>query len=100
MPNDWIVVLEVAVEPEGSVGTVDVVRLIEALGGAGVVGLASRDRYAVQLGVNGESCGDALKEACSRWARALRDIGLPPSDVVRAEVLTLTEFDREGSAGV
>jgi hypothetical protein len=95
MSNEWIVVLEVAAEPADSVGTAGIQRVVRALGDVGAVALVASDRYALQLRVTAETCSDAMLDAVSRWSDAARDAGMPRSDVVRAEVLTVSEFERE-----
>ncbi len=99
MTGEWIVVLEVAIEREGSVALGDVERMVQALGLADAIALSGPDRYVVQVRIIGESCGDALLTAHSRWREAAGEVGLDPSDVVRAEVLTESEFEREREVG-
>jgi hypothetical protein len=95
LPNEWIVILEVAIEPEGSVAIAEIARVLHAVGDVQGVALLTVDRYALQLLVKEEACGVALLSACSWWREALREVGLPPADVVRAEVLTVSEFQRD-----
>jgi hypothetical protein len=95
MMNEWIVVLEVAIEPEGSLRVVDVQRVVQALGDAQAIALSGHDRYALQVHLIDQSCGQALLKAHSRWRSAVRQAGLELSDVVRAEVLAASEFERE-----
>ncbi len=95
MTTEWIVVVEVAIEPEGSITPVDVERVVQALGGRAVTALVGRDRYLVQFRVIEPSCGEALLRAQSAWRDAVGDVGLVPPEVVRVEVLTALEFERE-----
>lgn len=100
MTNEWIVVLEVVVEPGGSVGMADIAGVVHALGDVAVIALSAPNRYAVQLPIIDQTCGDALLRACLRWRDAVRQVGLPASDVVRAEVLAASEFERERQGSV
>ncbi|HUR22814.1 MAG TPA: PAS domain S-box protein [Acidimicrobiales bacterium] len=57
--------------------------------------LRSGDRYALQLTATGAGPIEALLTVVARWATAVRDLGLPPSRLVRTEVCTPEELDRE-----
>jgi diguanylate cyclase (GGDEF)-like protein len=96
MPSDWIVLLEAAknlsrVEVDGDTIT----RLLEALADIRPVALHSVDRYAVQVAVKADNTLDALGSALSRWSDAVRAHGAPVWDIVRADVMTKAELDRE-----
>ena len=97
MAVKWIVLVEAAangardrVEPD------DVGRLLEALdpgsdGGA----LHSPDRYALQVATAAGSPAEALIDVLARWADAVRQLGLPNWPLVRTEVLTPEELERD-----
>jgi acetyl/propionyl-CoA carboxylase alpha subunit len=89
----WIVVLEVVVE--GDDPQAKVRRLEESLADLNVTTLYSRDRYAAHLRITATTCVEALLTAFSRWQEAAQSLELPSSQVVRAEVLTVEEFEQE-----
>lgn len=93
----WVVLLEAAREPaDGPIGAGDLARLHDALepgpyGGS----LHNPDRYALQVTAPGAGPLDALSEVVARWADAVRRLGLPAWDLVRTEVFTPEELERE-----
>ena len=93
----WVVLLEAAREPAcGPIGAGDLGRLHDALepgpyGGS----LHSPDRYALQVTARGAGPLDALSDVVGRWADAVRRLGLPAWDLVRTEVFTPEELERE-----
>lgn len=97
MPLKWVVLVEAAANGAGAVVEPDDVgRLLEVLdpglnGGA----LHSPDRYALQLTTTAGSPGEALIDVLVRWADAVRKLGLPTWEVVRTEVLTPEELERD-----
>lgn len=102
MPVKWIVLVEAAASgPSGGMEPDDVGRLLEALDPGGGA-LHSPDRYALQLTTTAASPGQALIGVLARWADAVRELGLPNWQVVRTEVLTPEELERdlESSADV
>lgn len=58
-------------------------------------GLYSHDRYAVQVTARATGPGEALSSVLARWMEAVRQLGLPRWRVVRTEVLTVAEFERD-----
>lgn len=94
--SDWAVLLEIADEDGAS--TIDPAglrRLVGAWSGAVPISLYSPNRYALQVTVRATDPPAALAIAMSRWADARRRSSLPAWDLVRAEVLTSTELERE-----
>ena len=97
MSEKWVVLVEAEGDPAREAIDADAVRrLVQALdpgseGGA----LHSPERYAVQLTAAGASPIDALTEVVSRWATAVRQLDLPAWKLVRAEVFTLAELERQ-----
>ena len=97
MNETWVVLLEAAGDDgAGAMGSDQIVTLLTALnpgpwGGA----LQSPHRYALQVTTTGSSPAEALIDVLSRWADAVRGFGLPGWKVVRTEVFTPEELERE-----
>ena len=100
MSGQWIVLVEAT--DAGGAGDLDqdaVGRLLAALdrdsvgsrGGA----LHCADRYALQLSVIASGPAEALVSVLCSWADALRELDLPAWKVVRTEVLTPGELERD-----
>ena len=98
MADEWIVVLEAAVNGSQSVGTGDVERLLVCLTDWYPSALHAEDRYAVQLAVAAATPDLALTTGLDLWRRAALQAGLPRCPVVRAEVKTLAELAAEHEA--
>ena len=95
MASDWIVVLEAGGVPGGSL-EIEVVRdLLEAVADSRPSALYSPDRYALQLVVHADGPVRALRVAVARWSGAVAELGLSEWPLVRAEVVTPAEFERE-----
>lgn len=94
--GDWVVLLEVS---DGTgVSTIDppaLRRLVAACGTPVPTSLFSADRYALQLQIRAPDAPSALASAIRRWSDAQRAAGLPCWDLVRAEVLTSAELERD-----
>ena len=95
MPH-WVVLLEASAGGAEPLSAAQVRNLHDALdiersGGA----IRSGDRYALQVNSTGAGPVDALLAVVARWAAAARELGLPPSRLVRTEVCTPEELDRE-----
>lgn len=69
--------------------------LLRAIGDRHVGALHRADRIAVQVAVSAADVAAALTGVLSRWRRAGAQVGLYNWDVVRAEVLTPEEFERD-----
>lgn len=91
----WIVILELAEDRDAPIGLPEIERLLAAFDSTGPTALLGSDRYVLQLPVLAESCQNALEEAVSCWCKAMTIARVPKSDVVRAEVLTVREFEWE-----
>lgn len=93
----WVVLLEAA--SEGHVDPVasdDVSTLLAALNGGSLgVSLSSSSRYALQVTTTALDPADALAGVLSKWSDAVRALGLPTWPVVRTEVLTPEELQRD-----
>lgn len=95
MPH-WVVLLEATVSAAEPLSAAQVRNLQDALdpersGGA----IRSGDRYALQVTSAGAGPVDALLAVVARWAAAARELRLPPSRLIRTEVCTPEELDRE-----
>lgn len=98
--SDWAVLLEAADEQGASTIDPDGLRqLVRAWPGPAPTSLYSPSRYALQVTVRATDPPAALALAMLRWTDARRRSGLPAWDLVRAEVLTSTELERELEAG-
>jgi hypothetical protein len=93
----WVVVLEAAGGPSsGQCSGCQVQQLLEALDpGPWAGALTCADRYALQVTTTGSSPAEALVDVLSRWRQAVCELGLPPWDVVRTEVLTHEELQHD-----
>jgi hypothetical protein len=98
MLRRWIVLMEATAGSSGSVDPDDVRQLLAVMdhsddgsGGA----LQSSDRYAVQVTTTAPGPAEALAFVVSRWTAALRELGLPVWPLVRTEVLTPEELERD-----
>lgn len=74
-------------------------RLVESWAGATSTTIFSDARYALQVSVQATGPALALSAALWRWKDALRHAGLPEGGLVRAELLTPDELEREILAG-
>ena len=108
MPATWVVLLEATGDArDGPINARDVHSLHGALN-AGLYGgcLHSADRYALQVRTTGTPPVEALFDVLARWADAVGQLGLPAWKLVRVEVFTPEELEREfekaddGDAGV
>ncbi|HVL05589.1 MAG TPA: PAS domain S-box protein [Acidimicrobiales bacterium] len=93
---DWVVLLEATADVTEPLSAGEVRRLQEALdversGGA----IRSGERYALQVTAAGNGPVEALLDVVARWSAAARGLGLPPSRLIRTEVCTPDELDRE-----
>lgn len=93
---EWVVVLEA--QPTNGDGAVDVSRLrrlLEHMAGIEPIGLHCAERVAVQVHVNAPSEVEALGEALADLRAGLSGVGLGDLRVIRAEVLTWEEYERD-----
>ena len=98
--SEWVVLLEVA-DDDGYSG-IDrnsFARLVESWVDARPTTVYSPSRYALQVSVEAASPALALSAALWRWKDALRHSGLPEWGLVRAELVTPDELEREIFAG-
>lgn len=96
MAKEWVVLLEVERHgPDGAVAADDVEALLQAVGKGPYGRLHCPDRYALQVTAPGSSPVEALVDVLSRWSHAVHHLGLPLWEVVRTEVMTPEEFDRD-----
>ena len=97
MQERWVVLLEAAGDAaRDPIGADALNRLHEALepGRCGGV-LRSLDRYALQVTATGAGPVDALVDVVARWADGVRRLGLPAWRLVRTEVFTPEDLERE-----
>lgn len=95
----WIVLLEAIRKADGSPVTTNTAYGLSKAMGGDAVGLHSPDRVAVQVPVWAVDVAVALVTVVSRWRSAEARLALQGWDVVRAEVLTLEEFERDCEVG-
>lgn len=97
MAENWVVLLEAAADRSSSeITTDDVAMLLGALKpGVHGVALHCADRYALQITTRAATPAEALAGVLGRWAIALAELGFPTWPVVRAEVLTPEELQRD-----
>lgn len=95
MSDHWVVQFEMVgdepVEPDYEVFD----RLIRELSDCNPGFLHSVERYALLLHVTAQSALEAHRHAIGRWQQAARATGAPSWRVVRSEVLTAGEFERD-----
>jgi hypothetical protein len=92
----WVVILEAAPAVEASLIDIGTVRaVLRAMGDEDGVALHAADRMAVQVRIDGGDVALALSAALARWERLARKCVPPGWDVVRAEVLTPDELQKE-----
>lgn len=92
----WVVLLEAVRDPE--IWCIDARAagaLLRAMAGKDAGGLHDSDRVAVQISVSASDIAAALEGVLGRWRCAVAGLDLDDWDVVRAEVLTPEEFQRE-----
>jgi diguanylate cyclase (GGDEF)-like protein len=92
----WVVLLEAA--DENGLSTVDAdshARLVSSWGESVPTTLYSPNRYALQVIVDAGNAAMALGMALSQWKDALKRATMPEWELVRAEVLTSRELERE-----
>ena len=91
----WVVLLEAERRAEDGIDVPMLRRLLSAVADARPSALHSDGRYALQLCVEAESPAEAFQWAVDRWRDATRRIGIPDWMLVRVEVLTYAEFERD-----
>jgi diguanylate cyclase (GGDEF)-like protein len=95
MGPEWVVVLEAAGGGGARVEVEEVGALLEAVADARPVALYGADRYALQITVEASGAGEALTSAVARWVEATARVGLAPWELVRAEVISAGEHERD-----
>jgi hypothetical protein len=94
--RQWVVVVEAeAANGDGSVEVGRLRRLLEVLPDLDPIALHSADRVAVQLHVDAPGEVEALAQALAELRAALPSVGLSEFQVIRAEVMTREELERE-----
>lgn len=94
--KDWIVLLEAADPREASaIDLTSFARLVSSWATPAPTTLYSPSRYALQVAVPAANAPAALSSAISLWQQALRHSGLPKWELVRAEIMTPEESERE-----
>ena len=101
MPTaEWVVLLEA--QPTNGAGAVEVSRLrrlLEHMPGVDPVALHSTERIAVQVHIDASDEVEALRVASADMRAGLSMVGLWDLAVVRAEVLTSAEYERDCRVG-
>lgn len=96
MPTQWVVLLEAAPDAgHGPIDGDDLRRLRQALCGSYGGFLLCRDRYALHVAATAASALEALAIVIARWSEAVRQLQLPAWELLRTEVCTRKEFERE-----
>jgi PAS domain S-box-containing protein/diguanylate cyclase (GGDEF)-like protein len=94
--EQWKVLLEVAPAAADRVRREDVAQLLDALDPTGDGGsLYSPSRYALQVTTTGSDPVDALARVLSAWGAAVSARGFSAATVLRTEVMTPEEFERD-----
>lgn len=97
MNGTWVVLLEMA-RPAQFLETLEPERIREMvmeLAADDPSALAVADRYALQLHVRAPNPADAITAAQSRVGDAIARLSFPPWELVRAEAVTLADYERE-----
>jgi diguanylate cyclase (GGDEF)-like protein len=97
--QEWVVLLEVADEDGEGIDRATFARLADFWTDARANALYSPSRYALQVSVQAPNPAGALSAALLRWQDALRHSGLPEWKLVRAELVTPQELERQIVAG-
>ena len=95
--TEWIVLLEAA-DVGTAASTIDAGRFrqfLRAWGPPAPATLYSPDRYALQLQINAIDHATALSSALRQWRDAVARAGLPEWELVRVEIMTPDEQERE-----
>jgi len=95
MSDDWVVQFEMVGDEPGAVDYELFDRLIRELADWNPGFLHSVGRYALLVHLTASSALEAHWQAVGRWQDAVRVAGAPPWRVVRLEVLTAEEFERD-----
>ena len=98
--TEWIVLLEAAgadTAPPRSTAD-DLRKLLNAWGSPPPATLHGPDRYALQLQVHAVDQTTALSMAIEQWRDAVACSGLPEWELVRVEIMTPEELEREHQA--
>lgn len=94
--KQWMVLLEAADErARAAIDAAAFRRLVTAWAAAPPTVLFSPSRYALQVAVVARDPQSALVAAMGLWSDALRRAGLPKWQLVRAEIVTPDEFERD-----
>lgn len=97
MGQEWVVLLEAQREPGAPpIDRLEIGRLRDALaGGRHASALCCPDRYALQVTVTAVTPVDALEQVAASWSDLVARLALPSWKLVRAEVFTPEELERE-----
>lgn len=98
MTTHWVVLLEAAGDSHAPVVDLrELEGLVHEVAEMAPVALHRDDRYALQLSVAAPGPVEALSSAIGRWAEAVQSLCLPPWALVRLEVISSIEHQRECS---
>jgi diguanylate cyclase (GGDEF)-like protein len=95
MGPEWVVVLEATDHGAAPVGVEEVGALLEAVADICPVALYGHERYALQVTVAAAGPVEALSSAMARWAEGSARVGLPRWELVRSEVISAREHERD-----
>ena len=98
--QDWVVLLEATPGKEGtSPMDAETARaLLRAMGDEDAIALQCPDRVGLQVRLTAADPMMALHTAFTRWRAVAGTVG-PGWNIVRAEILTLREFERDVEGG-
>lgn len=92
----WIVLVEATPNAQASLVEAETVcDLLVAIGDKDGAALHCPDRVAVQVRLSAVDAAEALSKVLRLWRGAVGRLALPDWNVVRAEVLTPEEFQRD-----
>lgn len=95
MTERWVVVLEAVGDGCPAIDHELLDRLMEPVRDCNPRALHAAGRYAVQLLLRASSALEAHSAAIGRWCEALATVRAPAWSIVRVEVMTLEEFERD-----
>lgn len=96
---EWVVVLEAGGD-EAEITVEDLERLLDAVASWRPVALHAPDRYALQLVAPGRDPAQALAAAIACWEKAVGHLCLPAGPLIRSEVISPAEHERDHLLGV
>jgi diguanylate cyclase (GGDEF)-like protein len=97
MAAEWVVVIETTGKAGSPMDIRSLRWLMELMADRNPTTLYSPDRYALQVVVQAETPEQALGRAVAAWREAQDQLRIEGWELVRAEVITAAEFEREAA---